>query len=354
MTLWLAMRYSFSPQGRHRSRSIRLAFTIAVSMAAVLIIISIMEFLQEGRLERIRDVRSFDTVVEGDFSDEISALYPDFKVFSYGEADALISGHAARIRFIDDDYDGGVMMLGGEMDSLVVSYPMLFSLPDSHSASVMLLSEGKSGRVLPSSYSFPISGVYTTAMGREFDELYAFMPLDSMPAGIGMHTAVKGRDVSKELSAIGYDAVSWKESESALYSAFMLEKMMMYMVLLLLFIIISVSMKQTVRIFYEERTPEIAELMILGMNARTVRMSFRLSFLMILAIGILAGYILALVLMPVAGNYLDAIFHRGRGLRVPYDGLFFLSLFLIAVTLIFTAKAGRRAERSPLEDILHE
>ena len=106
MTLWLAMRYSFSPQGRHRSRSIRLAFTIAVSMAAVLIIISIMEFLQEGRLERIRDVRSFDTVVEGDFTDEISALYPDFEVFSYGEADALISGHAARIRFIDDDYDG--------------------------------------------------------------------------------------------------------------------------------------------------------------------------------------------------------------------------------------------------------
>ena len=106
-------------------------------MAAVLIIISIMEFLQEGRLERIRNVRSFDTVVEGDFTDEISALYPDFEVFSYGEADALISGHAARIRFIDDDYDGGVMMLGGEMDSLVVSYPMLFSLSDSHSASVM-------------------------------------------------------------------------------------------------------------------------------------------------------------------------------------------------------------------------
>ena len=61
-----------------------------------------------------------------------------------------------------------------------------------------------------------------------------------------------------------------------------------------------------------------------------------------------------LILMPIAGNYLDALFHRGRGLRVPYDGLFFLSLFLIAVTLIFTAKAGRRAEKSPLEDILHE
>ena len=169
-----------------------------------------------------------------------------------------------------------------------------------------------------------------------------------------MHTAVKGKDVSNELSAIGYDAVSWKESESALYSAFMLEKMMMYMVLLLLFIIISVSMKQTVRIFYEERAPEIAELMILGMDARAVRMSFLLSFMMILAIGILAGYVLALILMPIAGNYLDALFHRGRGLRVPYDGLFFLSLFLIAVTLIFTAKAGRRAEKSPLEDILHE
>ena len=48
MILRLAFRYSFSSIGRHRARSLRLAFTAAVSIASVIVVISIMEFLQEG------------------------------------------------------------------------------------------------------------------------------------------------------------------------------------------------------------------------------------------------------------------------------------------------------------------
>ena len=352
MILRLAFRYSFSSIGRHRARSLRLAFTAAVSIATVIVVISIMEFLQEGRLDRIRAVRSFDTVIPGDHAEELGDLYPDLKVFRYGETEALLSGRAARVRFIDDGYDGGIMMLQGNQEGLVVSYPTLLSLPDVQSASLLLLSRGSSGRMLPSSWTVPISGIYTTVMGREFDELYAFMPLDAMPDGVPVYTAVKGRDVSAELQNMG--AESWKSAESALYSAFMLEKMMMYTVLFLLFVIITVSMKQTIRIFYRERRAEIAELMILGMDRLRIRLSFFLSFAIVLAIGIAAGYILSRLLLPPAGIYLDRLFHRGSDLSIPYNGFIFLSLYLAAAAFLFSARESRKAENTALGEVTGE
>ena len=352
MILRLAFRYSFSSIGRHRERSFRLAFSVAVSIAAVIIVISIMEFLQEGRLDRIRAVRSFDTVIPGDHAEDIRSLYPGFPVFAYGETDALLSGHAVKLRFIDEDYDGGLIMLAGNQEGLVVSYPVMLSLPESHSASLLLLSKGRSGRMLPSSEEVSISGIYTTEMGRAFDELYAFLPIEMMPEGIDVYTALKGKDISSAIE--GMDAISWKESESALYSAFMLEKMMMYTVLFLLFIIIAVSMKQTIRIFYRERRSEIAELLILGMERSRVRLSFLLSFMIVLAIGIALGYLLSIILLPPAGRYLDSIFHRGAGLSVPYDGFMILSLFLLIAALLFSAAESRKAESTALEEVRGE
>ncbi len=352
MIFSLAFRYSFSSTGRHRARSIRLALTVAVSIAAVLIVISVMEALQEGRLERIRAVRSFDTIVPGNHADEIRELYPDLEVFSYGEAEALISGRAVRVRFIDEDYDGGVIMLQGNQEGLVVSYPVMLSLPESGSASLLLLSKGRSGRMLPSSVDVSVSGIFTTAMGREFDGIYVFMPLSAMPEGVSMHTAVKGRDVSSELQMMG--AESWKKSESALYSALMLEKLMMYMVLFLLFIIIAVSMKQMIRIFYRERRAEIAELMILGMERGRMHLSFFLSFMIVLILGIAVGYLSARLLLSPAGIYLDSILHRGSELFIPYNGFIVLSLYLIVIALVFSILEGRKTERSSFKEVTGE
>lgn len=343
MILSLALRYSFSSKGRHRRRSMRTVLTIALSVAVVLSVMAIMDYLQEGRLERIRRVRSFDTVVSGDACAELRALYPDLSVFVYGETEALVSGKAMRIRFIDGSYDGGILMLSGDDSALVLSYPSMLSL-DGKEASVMLLSRGRSGMMLPSSFLVPVSGVYTTEMGREFDTLHAFLPISMMEEGTDVYTAVRGRDVSEELRALGYDAVSWKEAESALYSAFMLEKTMMYLVLFLLFIIIAVSMKQTVRIFYRERCGEIFELMILGMERWRIRASFMLSFLMVLFIGLAAGLLLSYLVFPFLGSYLESVLHRGGELRVWYGGFAVIALFLFTVSMIFTSRSQKKAE----------
>ena len=76
--------------------------------------------------------------------------------------------------------------------------------------------------------------------------------------------------------------MEWKEAESSLYAAFLVEKTMMYGVLSLLFIIIMVSMKQSVRIFVSSRRKESAELEILGLSGKRVLLVTEWAFLMIL------------------------------------------------------------------------
>ena len=90
MILSLALRYSFSPVSHHRRRSVRIMLTAALSMAIFITVISIIDYLQGERIGRIRDVRSFDIVIEGSFREDAEAMFPDADVFVYAEKEALL------------------------------------------------------------------------------------------------------------------------------------------------------------------------------------------------------------------------------------------------------------------------
>ena len=74
MIPYLSLRYAFSSSFKQRSRAIRAVVAIALSLIVVNVVISIMDFLQNDRFRDIRDVRSFDVVVEGRHKDELSSL----------------------------------------------------------------------------------------------------------------------------------------------------------------------------------------------------------------------------------------------------------------------------------------
>ena len=210
-----------------------------------------------------------------------------------------------------DEVANEVEVLRGDCSSLMASYQLL-SLSDDGNISITMLSEGRSGMMVPASERIPVSGIYATALGSSFDSAHVFMPLSSAGDGIAMKTAIKGADPGSAdmLREMGYSCMSWMESESVLYSAFMTEKTMMVVVLSFLFLILLVSMKECVRSFYEARRGEKAELMLLGLGRCRTELAFMLSFMIVLAA--------SLLLVPHQGIHLG---FRSPGCLLPADCL---------------------------------
>lgn len=348
MMLSLALRYSFSRSNRHRRRAFRIVLTTALSTAVLLTVISIMNYLQGSRIERIRDVRSFDAVVEGDRRDELSIRFPSASVFLYAEEDALIGERAYTIRFIDNEYDGGIEVIG-DVSGMVVPY----SYPSSE-VSAMMLARGQSGAALPREQRFSVTGRYYSALGYEFDSTHMFLPL-SLYGGQDIFTAVKGiedRD-AKALERDGYDIRTWKESEAGLYSALMIEKTMMYLVLSLLFVVILVSLASSIRTFMAAKRGERAELEILGLGRFKINLSFIMSFLIILLSGLLLGAVLSLALMPAAESFMMML-GMDAELSFSVPTFLVLSFLLISISTLLAASEERKEEKMSIMEVLFD
>lgn len=349
MILRLALRYSFSPSRRHRRSSLRILVSTALSVAVLLTVISMMEYMQGSRLDAIRAVRSFDAVIAGDVRDAIKELFPSASVFLYAEEDALSSGRAVTVRFIDEEYDGGIH-ISGSLEGLVVPYT-----EPSAEVALMMMGRGRSGVMMPVERRYVPTGAFYSDMGYEFDGSYMFLPL-SERGEAELVTGVKGiddEDISV-LEAMGYDAVSWKESESALYSALLMEKVMMYLVLSLLFIVILVSQKSSARRFYRAKRKEAAGLELLGMGRMRIDASFILSFLIVMVLGLSSGGVLALALIPVSERAVAYLGFHNAVLSFPLATFLCLSLILILLAFIIVAAERRRDGRVDIQEVLRD
>ncbi len=354
MMLFLSLRYEFPHSKSLKSRSIRIMLTVALSLVVTVVVISIMTYLQSSRFTSIRDVRSFDYVVDGNYEDEIKALLPESEVFVYGEGEALSEEGSFLVRYIDSSYDGGVEYYIGDASTLAV--PFSFYLKNGFDD--VTLSMLKSGRAITTlkSESYKISGIYRTALGSEFDDTMLFLPLTDADENASLKTAVRG--ISEKDAALltqnGYSVTSWKEAESSLYGAFLVEKTLMYGVLSLLFIIIAVSTKSSVVLFFSVREKEMAELEILGLKKGNIRMLSLLSFSLVILFGIALGYVLSLgvlELLEIISNNSTHIL--SLTLSLPYGGFLFFSLFMLFVTVIFTFFESRKREKKEISEVLY-
>lgn len=353
--MMLAFRYAFSKTAGHRARVIRIMLTSAFSLTVMAIVLSVMTYLQSARFDSIRDVRSFDCIVDGEYKSELEELFPEHTVFQYAEGEALAGNRAFLVRYIDSDYNGGIDYLAG--DGSVLSIPYSFYIEDkSPEKTIVMLREGSSGRVVPQSEEFWVSGIYRTALGYEFDDTMLFLPYSEADSASDYKTAIKGAsDGDAELlKGLGYNVTTWKESESSLYSAFMIENAMMYVVLSLLFVIIAVSAKQSVRIFYRGKRKERFELYILGMDRKRVQNIFLSSFAIVTALSILLAIVLIVLLLPVTEKLSYYVIGMQTVLSFPITGFVFFSLFLVVVTLAFTLYERYKDKKIDFLEVIHE
>lgn len=355
MNMILALRYAFSKTSSHRARVIRIMITSAISLTVMAIVLSVMAYLQSYRFDAIREVRSFDAVVDGEYKNEIIALFPDKTVFQYAEGEALSGDNAFLVRYISDDYDGGIRYLGGNGSELTVPYSFYME-NNVANISVVMLKKGNSGRVVPKTIEYRISGIYSTRLGFEFDDTMIFLPYAEADEAADFKTAIKGisDEDSQILRDLGYEVTTWKESESSLYSAFMIENVMMYVVLSLLFVIIAVSTKQSVRIFYRGKRKERFELFILGMERKRVQNIFLFSFLIVTLLSIVMASIMIMFVLPVVEMLSPSILGLRVDLMFPIAGFALFSTFLIVITLIFTFYERHKDKNIDFLEVIHE
>ena len=129
---------------------------------------------------------------------------------------------------------------------------------------------------------------------------------------------------------------------------------MMYTVLSLLFVIILVSLRQSVRIFVSSHDKECAELEILGMEKKNILFMMELSFFFMLLIGIIIGLVfgrLSLILVEYISKKSPSI--MDMTLSMSYGSMVFFSLFLVVVTSLSIYFENKKRNKRPLWEVIH-
>lgn len=351
-TFTLIRRYSFSRFNRHRASSVKIALSFALSMAVLMIILAVMDMLQSSRFTLIRDIRSFDIIVEDASLEDVSALYPGYTVFHYKEGYALLNGEAFNIRYVDDGYKGGVNVLFGSGSSLLVPYGFYMRMPSETVDFSTLTRRG--GRSIPVNLSIIPSGVYYTALSGEFDNMHAFMPYEGAPADAKEYVAVKGTDDTSPLENAGFTSFrTWKESESTLYSAFALENIMMFMVLAILLVIVYVEIRGEVRIFLKNKKKERLELLIIGCTREKTYFIFISSFLLILFSGLLLAIVLQEIGIILFSHILRLLAGYHATMHIDYGLFLVVSIVFFIITVFTIFLALYKDEKRSIMEVMH-
>lgn len=330
-----ALKYAFSKGKGQRTSSVVIVLGIALGLAALLVISSVMNGLQTAQLDQLRALESFDVSVEPSSGndglslglDDVSGIPGIDFAFEYIETYALVvdktSGKStsARVRAYSNDayycerMAQSLHFIAGEpvgMDGVAVSYTMMntLSLHSGDDVEVTFLKPGRTATVVPYSTRMAIGALFGSSM-TEFSSSTIFVDyqwllslMGESSVRIGIYTQ-NSESVASRIAELSPDskAVTWKEYNRALYSALMLEKALMYIFLAFMFLIICVNLKNSTRRLLRNRQQEGAMLRALGCTRATVNSIFVLQGVLVCLIGEVIGVLLGIL----AVNNLQAL-----------------------------------------------
>lgn len=359
MRLFLAKRYAFSSENRHKGTSVRIAFGLALCLFAIMMVLSFMQALQENQFEDIRTFESFDVQAPLSFTDlekgdalvtQLEGLPLVDHAFLFAEIPVLIQGTdgsslAGRIRAIQSKgaFSEELNHFKGELfkeGMLTASYLHLAAMPLGSSIEVTLLKKGKQATVIPSQKSMTIGGVYFTSM-YDFDSSTYLTDLPTLyslnsdaPLSVGVFSQEKSEAVAKQIkeSFPDLEPITWKEANASLYGAMQLEQSMMTLMLLLMVTVIIIHIRNSSRRLLLAKQREIAMLRSMGLQKNHVQQVFVLQALIVASVGALGGIVLSLLGLLVYPHF-SLLVYSSLGVHLSLS-LNFTDLFLLVIAIL--------------------
>ncbi len=348
---YLAFRYSFSKNNRHRAKAIKIALGMLLSTLALLVTLSVMDYLQNARFTALKSVKSFPIVVETEDTLDNAFIYKEMPAL-LTNSDGL--SQAVVVRFIDDSYQGGLPNNFAEVlkkGALVGTsyYGKLLN----NGAKLSYLDEGQVARRTLRSTELTVAGYYRTLLGSSFDSNYIFLPLSEAPEYLKTKVAILSEDAEyvKALREKGYKVTTWQESEATLYDAMMLERVLMIFIISFLFLIILVQTNTNARLFIEAKKGEIVTLWTLGLSKRKCSLSFALSGFIVAFLGCALGFVLSFPVLKITPRFLSLDLTGGL---YPDLSISLITTVIISIlsALLYHTKSLKVMRQT--EEVLHE
>jgi len=391
-----SFRYAFSRTRGQRTTSIMIMVGIAVGLVALLVISAVMNGLQNAQMDQLRNLESFDLIVESDTltAGQLESIEGVDMAFRFLETNVLIvdktseTSTSARIRAYDGDvYNSNRMseslfILSNEnpvgSDGLFISYTMTRNLGimSYDDIKVTFLKPGRTATIVPYTSDMAITGYFSSRM-TEFSSSTAFMDFNLLSsvigdegARIGIYVGGNQNKVVKAIEALDPDAevITWQQYNNALYSALMLEKTLMYVFLAFMFLIICVNLKNSTRRLLANKQKEGAMLRAIGCSRRKVNAIFLGQGMVICLLGEVAGVVLGKIVIANLQNILALVDRISRAVtgnatvltQIPFNAaigdveIAIVCVFVFILSLLFTSIGCRRIYKSEImEVILH-
>lgn len=232
----------------------------------------------------------------------------------------------------------------------------------------------ESGAYVPRARRVRVAGLFRSGL-YEYDSTWTYLSLDAVAGVAGARTSstvisVEAHDVYesgalarrlRESLGEGWTAVDWGETNRALFDALALERRTVALIIMLITIVAALNITTTLALVVVERRADIAVLVALGAQARSVTLVFMLEGAIVGALGALAG-----VATGLAGCFAAERFNL---VRLPADvyslsavplhphaaDVLIPALAAFAVSLLATLYPARQAARvRPAEVLRYE
>lgn len=360
----VALRYLFGKRNRRYMSSLFTLIGISVGCVAMFVVIGVMNGLQQGYLEDIIEVQSYELQFypeEEQYEQLLTLLEADPRVrsvTSFIDTQGLVEAGGANpipciIRGLSNtgSIDEGFLERTGlseeQLQNIFQSRSVLMSRSmarmtmgsASREVSILMMGEGKLVRHVPMSVELSVAGYYHTGFP-EIDSALLFTDLsllresnrNAVPhVGVKLYDYQRDAEDLREMAneRLQVSSESWKEMNMAFYSALMLEKYAMMLLLSLIFLMVLFNAKASFEKYIFYKKDEIGMLRALGSGSRDIYGIFMLQGVLItitaVLIGSVLGYFSAIHINEIvgaAGSLISLIAARPVSLlvmRLPVD-----------------------------------
>jgi lipoprotein-releasing system permease protein len=377
---------------------------ICVGFIAIFVIIGVMNGLQSGFLGDIIELQSFHMYVDIESDADLDTVMQQIQqidgiqtVIPYLDTNALIEYRKGQyipcmIRGADDRLfhdDAGFIEHAhlsqdfpkklSEMDIVISEYmEKSFAKPVGSSMDLLLMGVGKVVRHVPITVSTTILETYSSD-SPDIDSHVVFMSLDTLKKilpsqvprlGIKL-TNIENLNLKDTISSIEgvKEVTTWKESNQSFYSALMLEKYSMLILLSLIFLVVIMNAKTSFEKYVFFKKDDIGILRSMGASKEAIYTVFMVQGLVIIMVGILTGVLFGFIIATninsivscfesIIGTITDRqvrLLAYDLPVQIKGGELLVLCVFVLTISLLNLFFAIKDLiKRSPLEILRYE